>query len=227
MTTVTLGILDKATGTLLLDSEIKLTDGRRFADVASERVSQVLTDSGVTMGCANPNELQTFEPEIVTTGTGIQVSGYWHDSLIEGPGRRSVVRMQGCPIKCAGCWVPQTHDAAGGVEVEVATVVRTLLDRAHTRDGVTIVGGEPFAQPRALATLVDALRNEQPDLHITVYSGYTLERLRKISLGSVYILYVLSGIDVLIDGRYIQALKDGAGPWTGSSNQCIHYLSGR
>lgn len=222
MTTVTLGILDKATGTLLLDSEIKLTDGRRFADVASERVSQILTDSGVTMGCANPNELQTFEPENVTVGTGIRVSGYWHDSLIEGPGRRSVVRMQGCPIRCAGCWVPQTHDPFGGVQVEVGTVVRTLLDSAHTRDGVTIVGGEPFSQPDALLALVDALREAEPGIHITVYSGYTLERLLRMTSDSIN--WILAEIDVLIDGRYIQALADGAGPWTGSSNQTVRHL---
>jgi anaerobic ribonucleoside-triphosphate reductase activating protein len=151
--------------------------------------------------------------------TFIQIGGYYHDSLIDGPGRRSVVRVQGCPIKCAGCYVPQTHDASAGTLVSVETLTVALLNPAHERDGVTIIGGEPFAQPTALAALVRKLHERQPDLNICIYTGYTLEALRMRN--DLYIDFVLDEIDTLIDGPFVQALSAGAGPYTGSSNQRV------
>jgi hypothetical protein len=78
--------------------------------------------------------------------------------------------------ECAGCYVPETHDPRGGVALPV-TQVRDLLLAADgaPRDGISVVGGEPFAQPEAVHALLQLCRPWVP--HITVYSGYTLAAL--------------------------------------------------
>jgi len=216
VTTITLGFLDTATGALTLDAEQPLAAPAR-QDLAA------LGLASSEMGCANPTTELKFDSPAQTDDT-IRVSGYWHNSLWEGPGRRSVVRVQGCPIQCNGCWVRETWSTSAGQVVDIATVADALLSSNATRDGVTIVGGEPFAQPKALAALVDALRERQPDLHITVYSGYTLGKLA--TQDNPYVDHVLDGIDILIDGPYVEALSDTAGPWTGSGNQKVRYMRG-
>jgi anaerobic ribonucleoside-triphosphate reductase activating protein len=100
----------------------------------------------------------------------------------------------------------------------VDRLAEALLDPSHERDGATILGGEPFAQPDALLDLVRALRSHGCR-HILCYSGYTYEELRRRAHGLPAIGAVLDEIDMLIDGPYVAALADGAGPWTGSANQ--------
>jgi len=99
-------------------------------------------------------------------------------------------------------------------------VADALLDPSFERDGVTILGGEPFAQPDALLALVEALRTRGCD-HILCYSGFTYDELRRRAQEFPAIGRVLDEIDMLIDGTYVSALADGRGPWTGSANQRV------
>jgi anaerobic ribonucleoside-triphosphate reductase activating protein len=135
-------------------------------------------------------------------------------SYVDGPGQRVALFVQGCPIHCAGCqnrhlWAPD-----GGTEVDVETLADQLL---ATGLPVTITGGEPFAQPDALAALLQALRERRPDLHVIVYSGYTLEQLRDRPEPSVQ--EALSLADVLVDGPYIAELDEPGLQYKGSTNQ--------
>lgn len=82
-------------------------------------------------------------------------------------------------------------------------------------DGVTILGGEPFDQPQPVAELIFRLR--RLGLHITVYSGYTLENL--IGRKAPSIDYMLTHIDLLIDGPFVKGLSQRAGEYRGSQNQ--------
>ena len=95
-----------------------------------------------------------------------------------------------------------------------------MLDPEYERDGVTILGGEPFAQSSGLYALIRELRkNGCP--HIVCYSGYTLEALQEKAVKQPAIGEVLNEIDILIDGPYIESLAGGAGLWTGSGNQRV------
>ena len=88
-------------------------------------------------------------------------------------------------------------------------------------DGVSISGGEPFDQPAALHALAVGLR-QKTDLSLLVFSGLTLEEIRRLPLGPRILRYV----DVLIDGPYLKGRGPGVG-LRGSANQRIHLLSER
>lgn len=108
--------------------------------------------------------------------------------------------------------------------MSVGEVVDLLLDQEGApRDGVTILGGEPFVQHENLSLLLSELKRR--DQHITLYSGYTLEELRARLEPSVREALALA--DILIDGRFVASLARGAGEWRGSTNQRVIYAPGR
>lgn len=219
MPTVTL-IVDDLSGALLLEGPDRLTP-----DVLAELAA--VLGPGRELGCARPPAI--LPPPAATAaerahGPCLRIAGYYHHSLIEGPGRRSAVLCQSCPLACAQCWVPHLHDPAGGQVVPVDRLADALLDPAYPRDGISILGGEPFAQPDGLLALVRALQARGCP-HILVYSGYTYEHLRRRARHQPAIGAVLDRIQMLIDGPYVARLADGAGPWTGSGNQRVLALT--
>jgi len=121
-------------------------------------------------------------------------------------------------VEITCCYVPETHDPAGGVALGVADVVAALLHPAgEPRDGITVLGGEPFFQPQGLAALLRALKRR--GIHTVVYTGYTLETLARRDEPAVHEALRLT--DLLIDGPFIQSLAAGAGRWRGSRNQRV------
>lgn len=99
-----------------------------------------------------------------------------------------------------------------------------LLDPVYDREGTSILGGEPMAQPEGLLALVGFLQ-AQGCAHLLVYSGYTYEQHRRVATRIVAIQGVLDAIDILVDGPYVQARARDPGPWTGSANQRVIDLS--
>ncbi len=162
-----------------------------------------------------PPTTNSPQPSEVT----LRVARIYHASVVEGPGRRSVVQTSGCVLRCLHCFVPETHDPAGGILLAVADVVQLLLDPAgEPRDGVSILGGEPFLQPAGLLALLQALKARS--LHTVVYTGYTLEVLARRPEPEVRQSLALA--DILIDGPFVASLAEGAGEWRGSRKQrCI------
>jgi anaerobic ribonucleoside-triphosphate reductase activating protein len=102
----------------------------------------------------------------------------------------------------------------------VDLLAEVLLDRTYERNGISILGGEPFFQPEGLLALVRALRKRGCQ-HILSYSGYTYERLRRMAKHKPAIGMILDDIEILIDGPYVPTLADTAGPWNGSGNQRV------
>lgn len=102
----------------------------------------------------------------------------------------------------------------------VQCLADALLDPAYERDGISLLGGDPFFQPDGLWALVQALRTRRCP-PILVYSGYTYERLRRMARTQAAIGAVLEDVDILIYGPFIAMLADRSGPWTGSGNQRV------
>jgi anaerobic ribonucleoside-triphosphate reductase activating protein len=208
--------VDALTGGLFLECRANLPSPLR-------KELERLLGPGEPLACAVPAVLHTLPaalPDESASEATVRIAGFWHNSLIEGPGRRSVVKLVGCPIRCRACITPDSWDMGGGRLVAVDRLAVALLDPAHRRDGVSILGGEPFAQPDGLLALVRALRDHDC-AHILCYSGYTHERLQRMASALPAIGGVLDEIDMLIDGPFVAALAASAGPWTGSGNQRV------
>lgn len=75
----------------------------------------------------------------------MRIYGLVQDSIVDGPGFRFSCFVQGCPHRCPGCHNPDSHDPGGGREMAVEEVAAQLLGNPMT-DGLTLSGGEPFAQ---------------------------------------------------------------------------------
>ena len=135
-----------------------------------------------------------------------------------GPFSRFVIWVHGCCFNCGGCLATNTREGTFS-EVEVEELSRQIAESQC--EGITISGGEPFLQAAELLQLIKATR-EKKDIGVIVYSGFTLDELQRDDSKSP----LLSEIDILIDGQYVQELDDGRA-YVGSSNQIIHYLSNR
>lgn len=142
-------------------------------------------------------------------------------SHVNGPGNRAVIWVQGCALKCQGCFNPETHNFHGGESWKVEALAREILALRGRIEGVTISGGEPAHQARALAKLVQMIRQET-HLSIIVFSGYDLDELTKIPGSSD----LLEKIDLLIAGRY-DASRRVARDLAGSDNKTFHFLTDR
>lgn len=96
-------------------------------------------------------------------------------------------------------------------------VERLLAPEGEPRDGVTILGGEPFLQPKGLLALMRSLK--QREQHVTLYTGYTLDDL--VGRNDHPISQILELTDILIDGPFVKELSGNAGEYVGSTNQRI------
>ena len=146
----------------------------------------------------------------------MRIAGMKHDSIVDGPGLRFVVFMQGCEHKCPGCWNPTTHDPGGGVDFPMEELVEQMLSNPLT-DGLSLSGGEPFGQAAACAALAREAR--KAGLNVWCWTGYLFETLR--DHGTDAQKELLGEIDVLVDGPFVQAEKTLDLPWKGSRNQRI------
>jgi anaerobic ribonucleoside-triphosphate reductase activating protein len=168
------------------------------------------------LNCGKPMQGQSWEPgNLKDDRHYIWLHRIYHNSVVDGPGRRSVVQVAGCSIRCPGCYVPETHNRLDGKQVSVPSILEEIVSKRRENDGVTILGGEPFDQSDSVAELV--LRLKRLGFHIVVYTGNTIEKLTAKDDPSI--TFTLSHIDMLIDGPYKSSLVAGTGEYRGSSNQ--------
>jgi anaerobic ribonucleoside-triphosphate reductase activating protein len=156
----------------------------------------------------------------------IRVAARVRDTEAEGPGRRWALWVQGCPFRCAGCCNPEMlpERAANGRDdlVSVDELTREVLATPEI-EGVSFLGGEPFAQAAPLALLAEGVRAR--GLGVMVFTGYTLDELRAREDQGARRL--LDATDLLVDGRYDRTQPDNERRWVGSRNQVMHFLSNR
>mgnify|MGYP002520903496 FL=1 len=137
-----------------------------------------------------------------------------HDTMVDGPGMRTSVYCAGCPNHCPGCHNPESWDILRGTVVPVDELAGELL--ADPFADVTFTGGDPMFQPEAFARLADTIRARSRKT-IWCYTGLTLERI----LTHPRQRRLLECVDVLVDGPFVQALRDTDLRFRGSSNQRV------
>ena len=157
-------------------------------------------------------------PDAVPGTFALRLHGVAPESAVDGPGLRYAVFVQGCPHDCPGCHNPQSHDPRGGYAGDVRELLAAMKENPLLA-GVTLSGGEPFAQAAPLAWLAAEVRALEKN--VVTYSGYTLEHLLALARRDAAVWRLLSLTDLLIDGPYVQALRDLELPLCGSSNQRV------
>jgi len=172
-----------------------------------------------------------------TTPVSLRLAGVVRESIVDGPGLRFAIFCQGCPHNCPKCHNQDTHDFSGGYDCDIQKIVNAIEENPLL-SGVTFSGGEPSHQPVAFLEIAKKVKSR--GLNIWMYSGYTLEELLSRANSTISDLNninenssqtsekneeqvalkgLLSLIDVLVDGKFINELKDLTLPFRGSKNQ--------
>ena len=137
--------------------------------------------------------------------------------ISNGPGVRVSIFMQGCTFNCKNCFNPETHNFEGGKDFTDDTIKRVLeLCDNDAVEGLSILGGEPMHPNNIEGTtkLAKAFKEKFPNKNLWAWSGFRFENeLRDKE--------VLNYLDVLVDGRYVDELRNPSLKWKGSANQRV------
>ncbi|WP_317177997.1 anaerobic ribonucleoside-triphosphate reductase-activating protein [Pectobacterium sp. HCp5_1] len=148
---------------------------------------------------------------------------YYPVDVVNGPSTRCTLFVAGCVHECVGCYNKSTWRLNSGqpfTQEQEDRIIADLQDTAIPRQGISLSGGDPL-HPRNvpdILRLVERIRAECPGKDIWVWTGYVLAELTPEQQR------VVDLINVLVDGKFVQDLKDPALIWRGSSNQVVHRL---
>lgn len=139
----------------------------------------------------------------------INIRDITYDSVVDGPGIRTVIWFQGCNHHCKNCHNPETWTAEGGKSYTLEEVAALI----NNQDKITLSGGDPLFQLEALDEMLGLV---DPDKDIWLYTGYTYDELSELLKSTSNIL---TKISVIKTGPFIESLKDNNIRFRGSSNQ--------
>lgn len=138
------------------------------------------------------------------------------DDMLNGTGLRVVLWVSGCNHGCKGCHNPVTWDICGGLPFDEAAKEEIFTElRKPYIEGITFSGGDPLhpENRKDVEKLITEISSQFPDKNIWLYTGFSWEEIKYLPL--------MEKLDVLVDGRFIEALKDTKLYWRGSSNQKV------
>lgn len=147
----------------------------------------------------------------------IQAAGFVDNSLANGPKMRSVLWMSGYMFECPNC---QNHEMRAfdyGDKVSVNEIFQRIEKNSLLIKGVTFSGGEPFLQSEALCDLADMINAK--GLNLWSYTGFIFEEI--LNSKDQHKINLLKKLDVIVDGRFDENLKDENYLYAGSTNQRI------
>lgn len=146
---------------------------------------------------------------------------YYPVDVVNGEGTRCVLFVAGCEHQCPGCYNKSTWGVNSGSPFTQSLedqIIKDLQDTEVKRQGLSLSGGDPLHPKNvpAILKLVKRVKSECDNKDIWLWTGYKLDEL------SADQQEVVSYIDVLIDGKFVQELADPRLLWRGSSNQIIY-----
>ena len=142
----------------------------------------------------------------------IRIAGIVEESFVDGSGIRFAIFFQGCVRNCFNCHNPETHDLNGGKIFDTQEIF-DKIKKNPLLTGITLSGGEPFLQIEPANELAKSAK--KIGLNVWCYTGYNFENLTQNAQE------FLQNIDVLVDGEYVDDLRDLELNFCGSSNQRI------
>ncbi len=138
------------------------------------------------------------------------------DDMLNGDGLRVVLWVAGCEHECRGCQNPVTWDICGGLEFDddAKKEIFAELEKPYI-SGITLSGGDPLHTMNRADTgrLIEEIAGKFPNKTIWLYTGYEWQEVKNLP----YMKYV----DVMVDGEFVERLKDNKLQWRGSSNQKV------
>lgn len=146
---------------------------------------------------------------------------YYPVDVVNGTGTRCTLFVSGCIHQCRGCYNQSTWKLDSGIpftqELE-DKIIEDLNDQEIRRQGLSLSGGDPLHPDNVpyILKLVKRVKEECPGKDIWLWTGYKISELNESQKE------VVSYLDVMIDGKFVQELKDPSLHWRGSSNQIIH-----
>ena len=154
----------------------------------------------------------------------MRLAGLKLNDCIDGEGISVSLWTQGCPHRCKGCHNPETWDFNGGYEDETNNIrgqIVKALSANNTQRNFSVLGGEPLCEQNKedVLTILTCVRMAYPHIKIFLWTGYTYEEL--IDKNDIVINNILSKVDVLIDGPFIQEKRDLSLWLRGSLNQRV------
>jgi anaerobic ribonucleoside-triphosphate reductase activating protein len=141
-------------------------------------------------------------------------------SFIYGPNCRFVIWVQGCSIRCKGCWNAEMWDFEDKTTLSILDLLRKIENEKDSIDGITLLGGEPLDQFTEVAELLVECR--KLGLSTMLFTGYEMTEIAKKQMTSI-----IDNLDILITGRYDKTKRTMNHQWIGSTNQEIHFLTDR
>ena len=153
----------------------------------------------------------------------MKYAGINYNDMCAAPGVSVTLFTQGCPHHCEGCHNPETWDFDGGKEFTPDVLKKIVNGLAHNgvKRNFCIMGGEPLCEQNTLLTLmtIQYVKQRLPEVKIYLWTGYYYEKLLKSSDPKIPL--ILKEVDVLIDGPFVNSLRDITLKMRGSSNQNI------
>jgi anaerobic ribonucleoside-triphosphate reductase activating protein len=153
----------------------------------------------------------------------MKYAGIIKNDMSAAPGVSVSFFTQGCPHRCRGCHNPETWDFEKGKEFTNDTLndIITALTANGIERSLAVMGGEPLCQENSFLTylVIKTVKEKLPNTKVYVWTGYYYEDLLKKH--DPRIAQILELTDVLIDGPYVEKLRDITLPMRGSSNQSI------
>lgn len=145
-----------------------------------------------------------------------------HDDMLNGDGFRTVLFVSGCSLHCKNCQNPQTWDESSGIlfDESAKQEIFNELSKDYV-SGLTLSGGHPL-EPynlKELTKLCKEVKDKFPTKTIWLYTGFVFENVWKDYKNGKY--PILDYVDVLVDGPYVEHLRDITLKWRGSSNQRV------
>lgn len=156
----------------------------------------------------------------------IRLAGIEYDSLVDGPGLRTAIFVQGCKHHCKGCHNPQTWDFNGGLIYSIEKIV-TEIENNSINKNITLTGGDPLYQWIELYPLVDVLRKN--GYSFMLYTGFTVGEIIHASSSSIPMNKsyeesfnkFITNMELVCTDPFIESEKNLDLLFRGSSNQCL------
>lgn len=146
--------------------------------------------------------------------TSLSILNIVYDTTVDGSGFRTAIYAAGCEHKCKGCHNPQSWNMTNGTSYSIDKLVNIIKENEFAN--VTFTGGDPLFQVEGFTELAKRIKSETHK-NIWCYTGFTFDQIQR----SVKLSQILPYIDVLVDGKYVEVLKDADLKFRGSSNQRI------